>query len=460
MLYEQAFIHSSGRSQAAETPKYRVYKLVKPSMALLICSLTCQFVPLQHSAAADSKPLKFTTFQILDGNIEAECVDQSKANPDSKNRLSKNFRLTMRGVRVEPTIQSGRHLWGAYGILAFRWLYQQYPHYFQCGYPIDIKRINEGIAQFNQKVLEAASQPDLTDNSVTSNQYPVPGNQLQRLVYALYDMDASVQKDGILVFRIVFKRVQNIRVASLCPNPESEHIISHIQDTLQVRGQKPDALVLREVGLKPGERLPESDVMEKALDRIMNLELFNGGLIAIAPADNVPNHLTYIFCLRQRNEAELTFLEATKIDTTLNGVTARKAISKYKEVLTILRQEKSISDQPEKSAPRNAKKRLLLSLPFAQINRIEVSEAGTLANIASIHNTLGEFYDALHYYSQALTMLQSSRQDLTVKEREDKQAVILFQIAEIYTVLGDRQQAQKYYDEALKIRLKDLRKQQ
>ena len=82
---------------------------------------------------------------------------------------------------------------------------------------------------------------------------------------------------------------------------------------------------------------------------------------------------------------------------------------------------------------------------------LDDDEKGALFGIASTYTQLGEFYQALNYYQQALLAIRATG-------KKGEEVGVLMAIADIYNTLGDRQQAQKYYNEVLSLRLARLRK--
>jgi tetratricopeptide (TPR) repeat protein len=402
---------------------------------------------------------QITKFNIWEGTLKAECANQSSIKIQDSTSLKKEFQTKLTAIRLESKISSGRHLWNVYGTGALAWLINQFPMHFQCGRPIDLQQIQRDIHQYNQIVLKALSQSDMPEVNVSKNsRVPFPSSSRdQRAVLAMYDLETFVEGDNVLVFYVVFKKIHRIRVASACPYQEDERIISYLQDTLPIRGQKPDNLVLQALGFLPGDRLPENDVQSKAFDRVMDLNLFDLGSVVITSTDNDPNRLDYIVCLNQRNEAQLNYLEARKIGST-DVTLVRRSIAKYQEALSLFNKLKVGVGLQGKATRKDNQQRLVLGVPIPRYRLVDVSEVDALEGIASAYNSMGNYYEALRYYIQATSWIQSEKVNQPEKaEHIDREALLLTAIADIYNTLGDHQQAQKYYNEALSLRLVQLK---
>ena len=180
------------------------------------------------------------------------------------------------------------------------------------------------------------------------------------------------------------------------------------------------------------------------MTRLGELETLRGIQSYFAIARD-PNKLTWVICVWQKTEAELAMAEARQINVQ-NTESARQAIAKYQEAIALLRQPKILNSGKEK-----LKKFQLMQLDRGYFKDAPDDEKDALLRIAVIYAQVGEFYQSLNYYQQALTTIRATG-------KKGEEAGTLTAIADIYRALGDRQQAQKYYSDALKNRLEDLKK--
>jgi len=130
-----------------------------------------------------------------------------------------------------------------------------------------------------------------------------------------------------------------------------------------------------------------------------------------------------------------------------NTESARQAMAKYQEAISLLRQPKILGRSKEK-----LKKFQLMQWERNLFKISADDEKDALLRIASIYTQLGEFYQSLNYYQQALVAIRA-----TGKKGEEAGALVA--IADIYTTLGDQQTARRYYQQALSVSLEKRNQQ-
>ena len=317
------------------------------------------------------------------------------------------------------------------------WIQEHLSRYFRCGYPINLEQVKDGIKQFNQEFLENA--PKL-DSEKDTELYGAS---------TIYELLPQVEQDGTLVLQATSKVIQDIQVLSRCKDHGEARLITEVRGTLPIRGQKPDTLVLQALKFAPGDRYPNHTEQDKALGRVSALKLFRSITFVITPGRD-PSKINLLICVAQKKEADLLLEEADLIDPKASVDAAKGAILKYQEALSLFQATKT-SPPKINSIPTQKTRIVILALPRGSfIQRQFDFETDAWFGIAAAYTSMGESYQALHYYTQILAKVPTAG-------RKDGKLAALTAIADIYNTLGDQQQAQQYYEKALTIRLEALR---
>jgi tetratricopeptide (TPR) repeat protein len=219
-----------------------------------------------------------------------------------------------------------------------------------------------------------------------------------------------------------------------------------------INGQKPDALIRQTLGIAPGDRLPSQATADAVIEKIRSLGLFRVVSSGLG-IENDADKLDWIVCVQQKSEAELVYDEAQRIGAQDSTEAVKQAIEKHKEALLLYRQPKTAPRKYDRLPDQEMKKYRFMSFDRmwgAIFGKLFPTEADCLVKIAANYTILSEFYQALHYYSQALPLMQQLND-------QDGEVTILTEMGDIYSTLGDRQQAQQYYKKALTIRLEALK---
>jgi len=409
-------------------------------MLMLLCGLGL----LQPSAtAADKSPFLFEisedwiTEPLEDGKttrqiIRLRCPKETlpKTTQNSSNSSILQTILLKDSEDVAGSIAAFPYMLG-------KWAEENSDDYFPCGHPINLVLVRKAIAKLNAQVLQEALVETEKD----------PDTEFGVLVTAT--AEPTVEENSTLIVEVKGKPIREILISTQC-NWQNSTIDA--SGTVAVRGQKPDALIRQAVGLKPGDRYPISTkVRGKIYDRIYSLGLFNAvQSFSAIDVNKDPDTITWLICIKQKSEAELAYLEASQINSSASVESAKQVIAKYQDSIQHFQRLKN-APLASKSSSQN-----LVTLPIMTLHRTiavkrEPTEADAFVGLAITYLSLGEFYQALNYYNQALSLVRMTNE-------RDAEANILSAIADIYTTLGDRQQAQKYYSEVLSLRLARLRK--
>ena len=309
---------------------------------------------------------------------------------------------------------------------------ENFPQYFQCNRPVDLQKLQKTISRINTNVQEALEIGE------TSRE------ELNRIVtrYTLTPT-SSTRDDGVLSLEVVGKVIQDVQISTRC---DWKNNTIDTSGTIAVRGQKPDASIYRALGLGKGDRYPISvKKKDEIMTRLGELETL-GAFQAYFAVDRDPDKLTWIICVWQKTEAELAMAEARQINVQ-NTESARQAIAKYQEAIALLRQPKILNSGKEK-----LKKFQLMQLDRGYFKDAPDDEKDALLRIAVIYAQVGEFYQSLNYYQQALATIRATG-------KKGEEAGTLTAIADIYNTLGNREQAHRYYKQALSTRLSQLQQQ-
>ncbi|MBW4528607.1 MAG: tetratricopeptide repeat protein [Phormidium tanganyikae FI6-MK23] len=315
-----------------------------------------------------------------------------------------------------------------------KWVMENSSNFFPCGRPINSTLVQKAMQKLNEDLLQEALLEVKKD----------PDTSYKKLVENTFK--PTFEEGGTLSIEMESKPIREILISTRC---DWRNKTIDTSGTVAVRGKKPDALIQQALGLKPGDLHPFShELQEKAHERVYDLGLFNEVFSGTAiDVNKDSNTITWLICIKQKNEAELAYLEASKINISISVESAKQAIAKYQESIELFQRMEDISPV-EKTEPQN-----LMSLPIMTVYRGTDSrrptKADALAGLATTYLSLGEFYRALNYYNQALALVR-------VTDSRDTEASILTTIADIHTTLGDREQARRYYERALSTRLPQL----
>jgi hypothetical protein len=412
------------------------------AMLMLLCGLGL----LQPSAnGVDESPFLFdpskdwTTEPLEDGKttrliIRLRCP---------KETLPKTTQNPSNSSIVQTILLKGSKDAAAVSIAAFpymlgKWVTENSDDYFPCGHPINLVLVRKAIAKLNAQVLQEALVETETD----------PDTEFGVLVTAT--AEPIVEENSTLIVEVRGKPIREVLISTQC-NWQNRTI--DISGTVAVRGDKPDALIRQTVGLKPGDHYPISTKVRGEIhDRIYSLGLFNAvQSFSAIDVNKDPDTITWLICIKQKSEAELAYLEASQINSSASVESAKQVIARYQDSIQHFRRSKN--------APPASKLSLqnLVTLPIMTLYTTtavarEPTEADALVGLATTYLALGEFYQALNYYNQALSLARMTNE-------RDAEANILSAIADIYTTLGDREQAHGYYKQALSTRLSLLRQQ-
>ena len=319
------------------------------------------------------------------------------------------------------------------------WVAKNSADFYPCGRPIDFVSVRKAVQKLNEQVLQQA----------LSEVKKKPRNSLHRQL-VITTVKPTLEEGGILSTKMVGKPIREVLISTQC---DWQNSTVDTSGTVTVQGQKPDALIQQAVGFKPGDRYPPlPDLRKEIHERVDNLGLFNVVSSGIAiGADKDPNTVTLLICVKQKNGAELAYLEASQINPSTSIESARRAIIKYQESIQHFQRLKS-APPAGKSGAKN-----LITLPIMSMNRKTVAEklteADALVGLAKTYSSLGEFYQALNYYNQTRALVRMTNE-------RDTEANVLTAIADIYNTLGDQQHARQYYNQALSILLKKRKQPQ
>lgn len=323
---------------------------------------------------------------------------------------------------------------------AGQWVTENSSDFFPCGRPINLALVQKAILKLNQQMLqEVLSEVKKKPNSL---------NALHK-EFITTTAKSTLEEGGILSIELVSKPIREVLISTQC---DWQNSTVDTSGTVTVQGQKPDALIQQAVGFKPGDRYPPlPDLRKEIHERVDNLGLFNVVSSGIAiGADKDPNTVTLLICVKQKNGAELAYLEASQINLSASIESARQAIIKYQESIQHFQRLKS-APPAGKSGAKNLVTLLIMSMNRKTVAE-KLTEADAFVGLAKTYSSLGEFYQALNYYNQALSLVR-------ITNERDTEANVLTAIADIYRTLGDREQAHRYYNQALSIRLPKLRQQ-
>jgi len=394
-------------------------------LLLLFCELGAPQTPVK---AADPSPFLFNfsqdyTFEKVDasysiGNIRLRCPKETLSGSTHKSSSSiPILRTVLIKDAKEYSVDSIQYYHNVVG-----WMTKNFTEYFQCGRAVNFQKLQKGINEMNSVVLKKSGGA----NSVFDE--------------TVYSLTPTISRDGVLSLEVVGKVIQNIQISTRC-NEQGRTIDT--SGTIALRGQKPDALIRRTLGLGIGDRYPISvRELGEILDRVFRLGLFEQVWLGIA-IDHNSDNFTWLICVNQKDETQIMMDEAARIDVQ-NAESAKWAINKYEEALALFK-------KPKAAARHGESKQFLIMHIVESMATTLPTQKEAIIRIADIYAEVGEFYQALHYYSQALPITQE-------KDKREE-ARVLTEIADIYRVLGDRQQAQKYYQQALSLRLKYLNQQ-
>jgi tetratricopeptide (TPR) repeat protein len=417
------------------------------SMFYLLLPLLCGLGLLQPSAtAADESPFlrsdiasifeDTTTEPLEDGKTFRQTLPM-RCRQETLPKTTQNFSNT--SILRTVLLKKDGGIFVASLLRAGQWATENSADFFPCGRPTNLALVQKAILKLNQQMLqEVLSEIKKKPNSLNA----------LRKEFITTTAKPTLEEGGILSIELVGKPIREVLISTQCDEQNSTVDTS---GTVAVRGQKPDALIRQAVGLKPGDRYPPlPDLRKEIHERVDNLGLFNVVDSGIAiDANKDPNTITLLICVKQKNEAELAYLEASQIYSSASIEFARQAIIKYQESIQHFQCLKS-APPAGKSGAKN-----LITLPIMGINMRTVAEklteADAFVGLAKTYSSLGEFYQALNCYNRALSLVRMTNE-------RDAEANVLTAIADIYRTLGDRQQAQKYYSEVLSLRLARLRK--
>ncbi|MGB7440686.1 MAG: hypothetical protein WA919_06430 [Coleofasciculaceae cyanobacterium] len=161
---------------------------------------------------------------------------------------------TLHSVQFADLSHNRARTW-EFKLRAFLWFSKQKPGFFNCGRPIDLRREQDSIEQFNKELVkrvltdpDADTWADLTE----------------------YTFIPKVENDGTLVLQIVEKVIQEVQIFDCFGKVNHEEkILLNPREPLPIRGQKPDTLIRRELGFGSGYRLPSGEVHEQAKERVV-----------------------------------------------------------------------------------------------------------------------------------------------------------------------------------------------
>jgi hypothetical protein len=317
-----------------------------------------------------------------------------------------------------------------------RWVTENSAVFFSCGRPIDSALVQKAMKKLNEQLLQETLLEVKKEPNTAYKQFVETTAK------------STAERGGTLSIEIEGKLIREILISTQCDWRNNTIDTSR---TVAVRGKKPDALIRQALGLKPGDRHPTSpELQEKAHERVYDLGLFNEVFSGTAiDVNKDSNTITWLICIKQKNEAELAYLEASQVNISISVESAKQAIAKYQESIELFQRLEDIPPAGE-TEPQN-----LMSLAIMTVYRGTDSrrptKADALAGLATTYLSLGEFYRALNYYNQALSLVR-------VTDSRDTEASILTTIADIYNTLGDQQNARRYYNQALSVLL-ERRKQ-
>jgi|GEM_PF-6655805 len=396
------------------------------SIWLMFCGITMLESPAWAGDFGDEFYNPVTTIPCKGNNELDASQDATPSSTDSN--------PTLRSVQFADLSHNRARTWG-FKLHAFLWFSKQKPGFFNCGRPIDLRREQDSIQQFNEELVKRFLTDPNEDTGAHVTQYTfIP----------------KVESDGTLVLQIVEKVIQEVQIFDCFGKVNhDEKILLDPREPLPLRGYKPDTLIRRELGFGSGDRLPSDEVHSQALERVMNLGLFWNTSFFIAPGQK-PDKITYVICVIQKNEAQLTFEEAQQIESDGSAESLRQALAKYKEALLLFQQFQNTPENTDTTTTGNVKKLPFLYWQMGSIIWNESSETDALTRLAAAYKSLGEIYQALHYYQQALSVLRDAEDK---DKNKNKEASVVTAIASIYDSLGEQQQASLYYEQALSLHL-------
>jgi tetratricopeptide (TPR) repeat protein len=398
--------------------------------------LLCGWKELQPSVeAAEKTPARGSerTYEPREEGDEQEirrwqCPNETRS---TSVLMSSGSSLTLKAVLLKDTKEfsgaSNYFFLGASTLIA-----ENFSQYFWCSRPINLQKLQKTINEINTAILEKALKTDGYTH------------ELDRIA-TQYTLAPSIDSDGILSLEVVGKVIQEVQISTRC---DWENKTIDTSGTIAVRGQKPDAMIHRALGLGKGDRYPVSvRKKDEIIERLHELGTLRGVQYGFA-VDDDPDKLTWVICVWQKAEAELVMAEARQINVQ-NTESARQALAKYQEALTRMRQPHIFSQQAK------PKKFSLMEVRGGGFWIEPTDESAALFRIATSYNQLGEFYQALNYYNQALTAIRQDKTRTDIKEVD-----LLIAIADLYKDLGDLRQARIYYEQALSLQLANLRKKE
>ncbi|MBW4528610.1 MAG: tetratricopeptide repeat protein [Phormidium tanganyikae FI6-MK23] len=413
---------------------------------LLIFSFSNFQPPLQAAAESD-------TFKVIEDieeggskRLTLECQHLPTSVSQSSSSLVPS-KSTLRRIRLEQTLRFGDTVY-MFGVDSLSnttalWLlgdentesiYGKRSQYIQCGQPIQLIPLQNQLKQL-RRVFSGV----------------LPGEKADDFgVMSFFDVISRIENNDTLVLSIEPRRIHDIKIATWC---DWNQWAAARRGTVSINGQKPDALIHRILGIVPGDKLPSHATVDTALDNLWSSGLFRSVSFGLGIEDD-PDKLSWIVCMKQKSEAELAYDAAQTVSLQNSPEAIKQAINQYKATLPLFKQPLTAPREYNRPPDQEMKKYRFMSFSNARVKASFPTEADTLIRIAANYTILNEFYQALHYYSQALESMQLA---------DDKNAeftTILIEMGDIYTTLGNQQQAYHYYQQALSILLKNQRQQQ
>jgi tetratricopeptide (TPR) repeat protein len=409
------------------------------SVSCLLLLLLCGWKELQPLAeAAEISPAwgSEVTYEPREGGEEREvrrwrCLSETPSEPVLKSSSTSSILQVVLLKAEDAKKPRGASQW--FYLKAAILISKNFPQYFQCGRPFDLQKLQKTISEVNTTALQEALKSGETSRE-----------ELNRIAtqYTLAPT-SSMGSDGVLSLEVVGKVIQDVQISTRC---DWKNNTIDTSGTIAVRGQKPDASIYRALGLGKGDRYPTSAKEDEIMIPFGELEALSGIQYGFA-IDGDPDKLTWVICVWQKSEAELAMAEARQINVQ-DSESARQAIAKYQEALTWMRRPRIFSKQAK------PKKFSLMEIRGGRFWIESTDESAALSRIATIYSQLGEFYQALNYYNQALTTIRQDKTRTDIKEED-----ILIAISDIYVTLGDRKQAYRLYEQALSILLAQSKRQ-
>ena len=349
-----------------------------------------------------------------------------------------------------------------------------------CNKVINVNQLRNSLQQHNlfldQGLIDQNRDQQLSQDEIDDDPY-VSTDEL--ILKGIHD-------DGTVILEATGRVIEDIQI--------------YTRDSTDEEIEVPDIdwsqSIIQALEIERGSRF--SEIGQKIPDEIRSLTPYKNINIYIKYGEN-PGQIILILLLQKKwSSADIAYNQAEELQNQGTSLSLREAVTKYEDSFNLFQESNQAAQtgQTDNLSPSSSYAEFLelLREKIAEYNRIhiigqenstsdtylspdgisslDISQAisffsgsslscngqfldcnrtitNPLIRIAEIYNQLGEFWQSLNYYDQALSILQASNQ-------QDKVGELQIRVADIYATLGQSDQANVYNTQALSSQLARL----